>query len=173
MPIINTYPTITPTSSDLLLISDVSVEGNPTKTATVNSILALAPGGGSGGGTITSIESTNSNYLSVNNPSGPIVTLGLNVGQVIQGGNSLATTGDIYTFTNTSITDAINNLGTIGTVTEFSCISTALEAINTSVTNANTTPQLTLTPFGGNPGEYLDYEGKWSTPGGTLSLIHI
>ena len=170
MPIINSYPTITPTSSDLLLISDVSVEGNPTKTATVNSILALAPGGGSGGGTITSIESTNTNYLSVTNPSGPIVTLGLNVGQVIQGGDNLATTGDIYTFTTTEINNAITNLGTIGTVTQFSCISTALAAIDTSVTNANTTPQLTLTPFGGNPGEYLDYEGNWSTPGGTGAM---
>ena len=38
MAIINSYPTVTPTSDDLVLIVDTSVEGNPTKTATVGSI---------------------------------------------------------------------------------------------------------------------------------------
>ena len=41
MAIINSYPTITPKSSDLVLISDTSVEGNPTKTASVGSINAI------------------------------------------------------------------------------------------------------------------------------------
>ena len=43
MAIINSYPTVTPESGDLLLLVDTSVEGNPTKTATVDSINALAP----------------------------------------------------------------------------------------------------------------------------------
>jgi hypothetical protein len=38
MAIINSYPTITPTNSDLVLIVDTSEDGNPTKTATVGSI---------------------------------------------------------------------------------------------------------------------------------------
>ena len=38
---INSYPTITPTSSDLVLISDVSATDNPTKTATVGSITGV------------------------------------------------------------------------------------------------------------------------------------
>ena len=38
MAIINSYPTVTPTSSDLVLIVDTSVEGNPTKTATISSL---------------------------------------------------------------------------------------------------------------------------------------
>jgi len=42
MAIINSYPTITPTSSDLVLIVDTSASGNPTKTATVGSINASA-----------------------------------------------------------------------------------------------------------------------------------
>jgi len=42
MAIINSYPTITPTSSDLVLIVDTSEDGNPTKTATVGSINASA-----------------------------------------------------------------------------------------------------------------------------------
>jgi len=38
MAIINSYPTITPTSSDLVLITDTSTDGNPTKTATISSL---------------------------------------------------------------------------------------------------------------------------------------
>ena len=41
MAIINSYPTITPTSGDLVLITDTSKEGNPTKTASIGSINAL------------------------------------------------------------------------------------------------------------------------------------
>jgi len=42
MAIINSYPTITPKSGDLVLITDTSTEGNPTKTATIASINAIA-----------------------------------------------------------------------------------------------------------------------------------
>jgi len=38
MAIINSYPTVTPSNDDLLLLVDTSVEGNPTKTATVGSV---------------------------------------------------------------------------------------------------------------------------------------
>ena len=38
MAIINSYPTVTPTSDDLVLVVDTSTEGNPTKTATVSSL---------------------------------------------------------------------------------------------------------------------------------------
>ena len=41
MAIISSYPTITPTSSDLVLIVDTSEDGNPTKTATVGSVAGL------------------------------------------------------------------------------------------------------------------------------------
>ena len=58
MPIIYTYPTATPTSEDLLLISDVS-ETNPTKATrkcTVGSLVALVGALVPGGGTVTTIE---------------------------------------------------------------------------------------------------------------------
>ena len=42
MAIINSYPTITPKAGDLVLISDTSTEGNPTKTASAQSIANLA-----------------------------------------------------------------------------------------------------------------------------------
>ena len=38
MAIINSYPTVVPKSDDLVLIVDTSVEGNPTKTATVGNL---------------------------------------------------------------------------------------------------------------------------------------
>ena len=41
MPIIYTYPTITPVSSDLVILSDVSASGKPTKAATVGSITGV------------------------------------------------------------------------------------------------------------------------------------
>ena len=41
MAIISSYPTITPTSSDLVLVVDTSTDGNPTKTATIGSVNAL------------------------------------------------------------------------------------------------------------------------------------
>ena len=45
MAIINSYPTVTPANSDLLLLVDTSVEGNPTKTATVSSVSRLVQKG--------------------------------------------------------------------------------------------------------------------------------
>jgi len=38
MAIIQSYPTVTPTTSDLVLIVDTSEDGNPTKTATISDI---------------------------------------------------------------------------------------------------------------------------------------
>ena len=42
MAIISSYPTITPASSDLVLIVDTSEDGNPTKTATIGSVAAFS-----------------------------------------------------------------------------------------------------------------------------------
>jgi hypothetical protein len=167
MAIINSYPNITPTAEDLLLISDTSVEGNPTKTASINSILALIPPGSGGGGGVSSVTSSNSNFLSVTNPTGPIVVLNLNTGPVQSGGNSLATTGDIYSFTTTEITNAINNLGTIGTVTQVSAVS-SLAALSNIVTNPTTTPTITLGIVGSpTNSEFLRGDGTWAVPGST------
>ncbi len=53
MAIINSYPTITPTGSDLIIGTDVSTTPNSTKTFTIDSINALAPQG-----TVTSVALT-------------------------------------------------------------------------------------------------------------------
>ena len=52
MAIISSYPTITPTSSDLVLIVDTSTDGNPTKTATISGIGSLINAGFTGGYTV-------------------------------------------------------------------------------------------------------------------------
>ncbi len=162
MAIINSYPNITPTANDLLLISDTSVEGNPTKTATVNSVLALIPSG-SGGGGISNITSNNSNFLTVTNPDGPLVTLSLQTGSVASGGNTLATTGDIYNFTTASITNAISNLP-VG-VTSFACDISNIPAFTSNVTTSTAgSTVLTISRTGGSANQFLDYTGNWSTP---------
>lgn len=53
MAIINSYPTATPTGSDLIIGTDVSTTPNSTKTFTIDSINALAPQG-----TVTSVALT-------------------------------------------------------------------------------------------------------------------
>ena len=162
MAIINSYPGITPTAEDLLLICDTSVEGNPTKTASVNSVLALIPSG-SGGGGIANITSSNSNFLTVTNPDGPLVTLNVQTGFVASGGNTLATTGDIYTFTTTQITDAINALPT--GVTSFACDISNIPAFTSNVTTSSAgSTTLTISRTGGSANQFLDYTGNWSTP---------
>ena len=52
MAIISSYPTITPTSSDLVLVVDTSTDGNTTKTATISGIGSLINAGFTGGYTV-------------------------------------------------------------------------------------------------------------------------
>ena len=41
MPRITSYPTVTPTTADLILLADVSGSNNPTKTATIGSVTGI------------------------------------------------------------------------------------------------------------------------------------
>ena len=173
MAIIYSYPTLsTVKATDLLLISAVDIEGNPTRTATINSVLSLLPGG-SGGSGISSIQSTNTNYLSVTDSSGPIVTLGLNVGVVTDGGSSLATTGDIYDFTESYVQNFITNGGytsNLGTVTEV-LASSSLAALALKVTSFTSTPNIALSINGTpNNSQFLRGDGTWAIPGGTGAM---
>jgi len=62
MAIINSYPNITQLeASSLLLVSDTTVEGNPTKTTSVADIVALIPPLVPGGGTMSSWNLTGDN----------------------------------------------------------------------------------------------------------------
>ena len=74
MPIIYTYPSVTPASADLLLLSDASAS-NATSKCTVGDIVSLVTALVPGGGTVTSVGfSTGTTGLSVT--GSPITTTG-------------------------------------------------------------------------------------------------
>ena len=173
MAIINSYPTVTPKATDLLLISDVDTEGNPTKTVTINSVLALVPPGSGGGGGISSIQSSNSNLLFVTDPAGPVVTLGITTSPVQSSGSSLSTSGDIYNFVSTFVADYIANGGytnNVGTVTQVTAVS-SIPALSNIATNQTSTPTITLGIVGTpSNSQFLRGDGTWAIPGGTGAM---
>ena len=57
MAIIYSYPTVTPTSDDLVLGTDVNGEGKPTKNFTIQSIVDIVQGGATGLGAVLTISS--------------------------------------------------------------------------------------------------------------------
>ena len=58
MAIIYSYPTVTPTSDDLVLGTDVNGEGKPTKNFTIQSIVDIVQGGAAGLGAVIKINSS-------------------------------------------------------------------------------------------------------------------
>lgn len=159
MAIINSYPTVTPTGSDLIIGTDVSVEGNPTKTFTIDSINALATGTPASGtaGTI------------------PIFTSAVAVGDstIVRSGSgvtSLYTFGGGTAINNTSITT--DNLTTTGN-TILGNAGTDTLTVNAASTFAQ---QVTIpaTPSSGTDAaskSYVDGEVAGFLPltGGTMS----
>lgn len=69
MAIIQSYPTVTPTANDLVLIVDTSEDGNPTKTASVSEIISATPGGGAGS------YDTYTALLTQTGPTPPVATV--------------------------------------------------------------------------------------------------
>ena len=93
MAIIYSYPSATPTTSDVVigtLLSDDSGE-NPTKSFSIADIIGLVPAAGTGG-TVTSIGLTNTdNFLTIGNS--PITTAGdISIDLYTSGGTPSATT---------------------------------------------------------------------------------
>ena len=75
MAIIYSYEQETnPQFSDLLLGTDISAAGKPTKSFSIASIVALVQTGVPGGGTVTSINTNATNYITMS--GGPITTTG-------------------------------------------------------------------------------------------------
>jgi len=61
---------------------------------------------------------------------------------------------------------------TVGTVTDFTAVSTAIPGITTTVTTSSTTPELTLSITGTPTASlFLDGTGNWSSPGGGVTDI--
>ena len=126
-----TYPGIPIVAGDdLMIISDISVKGNPTKTVSVNQLGAYigATGGGAGVATINGVAGA------VTLVGGTNITLGV-VGQNI----------------------TINSTAENGTVTSVSS-TVAGSALNVAVTNATTTPAVTFA-WSGTNAQYVNGAG--------------
>jgi ribosomal protein L2 len=147
MSILTTYPGITNVSGeDLLVISDMSLPGTPTRSVTVNQLI-----GGGGGGVLSVDANADGNAIVVS--GGPITSIGtLQFGftglssQYINGQGNLANFPPVGS----------------GTVTDVS-YSTNIAAFTAGVINATTTPSLTLNLNGGSTGQFLRQDGTWAT----------
>ena len=129
---ITTYPGIPIVAGDdLMIISDVSVEGNPTRTVSVNQLGAyIGAGGGSGAG-----------VASINALAGAITLVG--------GTNiTLTPVGQVIT---------IDSTAENGTVTSVSSTA-AGSALNVAVTNPTTTPAVAFT-WSGTNAQYVNGAG--------------
>ena len=147
MSILTTYPGITNVSGeDLLVISDMSLPGTPTRSVTVNQLIA-----GGGGGVLSVNANADGNAIVVS--GGPITSMGtLQFGftglssQYINGQGNLANFPPVGS----------------GTVTNVS-YSTNIAAFTAGVINSTTTPALTLNLNGGSTGQFLRQDGTWAT----------
>ncbi len=160
MAIIYSYPSATPTASDIVLgtaVSDPSGD-NATKSFTISDIIGLVPAAGTGG-TVTSIGLTNTNgFLTIGNPS-TITTSGtIDINLTNNGGTPSTTTfyrGDgqwavppntvPYTYTLTAVNNAPNvdinltdNLGTVDFVKLINGAGINMTSTNNQITVANT-----------------------------------
>ena len=118
-------------------------------------------------GDITGVSSSTLQQLTVANSTGPVPALSIVTGPVTNGGTALATGDQIYDFV------IGQNYGP-GTVTNVSIVSTEFPGITTTVTNQDTTPQISLTSTGTPTAtQYLDGTGNWSTPAGAGTLTGV
>ena len=122
MAIINSYPTVTPSGDDLVLIVDTSVEGNPTKTATVTSISNITSGDLNGTPTQIAFFDTTKSVISSNDLYWDNVNsrLGVNTATPatnlhVQGGVRI--TGGVDLFQQHENAFAGTNAGNQGTIT--------------------------------------------------------
>ena len=118
-------------------------------------------------GDITGVTSATPQQLSVTSSTGPVPDLSIVTATVANAGTALATGDQIYDF-------VIAQGYGAGTVTNVSVVSTEFPGITTTVTNATTTPQITLETTGTPTStQYLDGTGNWSTPAGVGTVTSV
>ena len=165
MSIITTYPKILSVSGeDLLVIADMSVLGTPTRTVRVDQLI----GTGGGGGTVLSVDGGNSSFINI--AGGPITVSG-----TLTASLSATGTPSSSTYLRGDNTWATIPGGNVGTVTSVS-YSTNIAAFTAAVTNATSTPSLTLNLNGGSVGQFLRQDGTWATVpagGGTVTSVGV
>mgnify|MGYP003624755271 FL=1 len=131
MAIIYSYPTVLPTTDDLILGTDVNKAGNPTKNFTIGSVIDLVTAGAAGlGATIkltTPLGDARDPVTFVNQPminlsdvtgSGTLTFPGLSAGALNISGGNLTTTGNVVAgaVTATSLTGNLLSTGTAGQI---------------------------------------------------------
>jgi len=162
MAILYSYPTVTPTSADLLVGTSISSDGNEneTRTFTIGDIIGLVPAAGTGG-TVTSIGLTNTdNFLTISNS--PITTSGnISVDLTNNGGTPNSTTfyrGDgqwavppntvPYTYQLTSVTNGPNI--DINLTDNFSNVTFVKIIDGLGISTSNNNSEITITNTGVN-----------------------
>ena len=151
MAIINSYPSIsTLDSNDLFLVCDTSVQGNPTKTASISDIVALIPPIVPGGGTMSDFKVAGDN---------PAMNFTISNGETLNllGGTYITTTanpiaGDEITITHdaTTRTDTTSSASPAAGAT-FTCVDSITQNATGHPTAVNvktvTMPALTFTSY--------------------------
>jgi len=162
MAILYSYPTVTPTSADLLVGTSISSDGNEneTRTFTIGDIIGLVPAAGTGG-TVTSIGLTNTdNFLTISNS--PITTSGnISIDLTNNGGTPSPTTfyrGDgqwavppntvPYTYQLTSVTNGPNI--DINLTDNFSNVTFVKIIDGLGISTSNNNSEITITNTGVN-----------------------
>jgi hypothetical protein len=162
MAILYSYPTVTPTSADLLVGTSISSDGNEneTRTFTIGDIIGLVPAAGTGG-TVTSIGLTNTdNFLTISNS--PITTSGnISIDLTNNGGTPSSTTfyrGDgqwavppntvPYTYQLTSVTNGPNI--DINLTDNFSNVTFVKIIDGLGISTSNNNSEITITNTGVN-----------------------
>jgi len=162
MAILYSYPTVTPTSADLLIGTSISSDGNEneTRTFTIGDIIGLVPAAGTGG-TVTSIGLTNTdNFLTISNS--PITTSGnISIDLTNNGGTPSSTTfyrGDgqwavppntvPYTYQLTSVTNGPNI--DINLTDNFSNVTFVKIIDGLGISTSNNNSEITITNTGVN-----------------------
>lgn len=162
MAILYSYPTVTPTSADLLIGTSISSDGNEneTRTFTIGDIIGLVPAAGTGG-TVTSIGLTNTDtFLTISNS--PITTSGnISIDLTNNGGTPGPTTfyrGDgqwavppntvPYTYQLTSVTNGPNI--DINLTDNFSNVTFVKIIDGLGISTSNNNSEITITNTGVN-----------------------
>jgi hypothetical protein len=162
MAILYSYPTVTPTSADLLVGTSISSDGNEneTRTFTIGDIIGLVPAAGTGG-TVTSIGLTNTDtFLTISNS--PITTSGnISIDLTNNGGTPSSTTfyrGDgqwavppntvPYTYQLTSVTNGPNI--DINLTDNFSNVTFVKIIDGLGISTSNNNSEITITNTGVN-----------------------
>jgi len=159
------------TGSQIQTAIDTALSGTLTFKGTFNAATGAISSPGSGQlytGSTGGIAITKGDFYIADTAGSFYGTTAMNVGDEAIALNTVAAAPPGSTVSDWSVVPA-QSAG--GTVTNFSAVSTAIPGITTVVTTPTTTPELTLSINGGSAGQFLDYTGNWSSPGGGVSSI--